>query len=72
MSDTRREFLKKAALLSGAASLAQLLPESIQRALAINPAEGSTWQDAEHVVILMQENRSFDHALRYTPRRAGV
>ncbi len=63
MSDTRREFLKKAALLSGAASLAQLLPESIQRALAINPPEGSTWQDAEHVVILMQENRSFDHAL---------
>ncbi|HEY4290555.1 MAG TPA: phospholipase C, phosphocholine-specific [Puia sp.] len=63
MSDTRREFLKKAALLSGAASLAQLLPGSIQRALAINPPEGSTWQDAEHVVILMQENRSFDHAL---------
>ncbi|HMI63337.1 MAG TPA: alkaline phosphatase family protein, partial [Puia sp.] len=63
MSDTRREFLKKVALLSGAASLAQLLPESIQRAFAINPAEGSTWQDAEHVVILMQENRSFDHAL---------
>ena len=63
MSDTRREFLKKTALLTGAASLAQLLPESIQRALAINPAEGSTWQDAEHVVILMQENRSFDHAL---------
>ena len=63
MSDTRRDFLKKAALLSGSASLAQLLPESIQRALAINPAEGSTWRDAEHIVILMQENRSFDHAL---------
>ena len=63
MSDTRRDFLKKAALLSGAASLSQLLPESIQRALAINPAEGSTWRDAEHIVILMQENRSFDHTL---------
>jgi len=63
MSDTRRDFLKKAALLSGAASLSQLLPESIQRALAINPAKGSTWRDAEHIVILMQENRSFDHAL---------
>ncbi|HEV2482030.1 MAG TPA: phospholipase C, phosphocholine-specific [Puia sp.] len=63
MSDTRRDFLKKAALLSGAASLSQLLPDSIQRALAINPAEGSTWRDAEHIVILMQENRSFDHAL---------
>lgn len=55
--------MKKTALLSGGASLSQLLPESIQRALAINPAEGSTWRDAEHIVILMQENRSFDHAL---------
>jgi phospholipase C len=63
MSDSRRDFLKKAALLTGAASLAQLLPESIQRALAIDPPAGSTWHDAEHVVILMQENRSFDHAL---------
>jgi phospholipase C len=63
MSDSRRDFLKKAALLTGAASLSQLLPESIQRALAINPPEGSTWRDAEHIVILMQENRSFDHAL---------
>ncbi len=29
--------------------------------MAINPAPGSTYTDAEHVVILMQENRSFDH-----------
>jgi phospholipase C len=63
MSDSRRDFLKKTALLTGAASLSQLLPESIQRALAINPPAGSTWRDAEHIVILMQENRSFDHAL---------
>jgi phospholipase C len=59
--DTRREFLKKAALLSGAAGAWTLLPASIQRALAIQPAPGSTYLDAEHVVILMQENRSFDH-----------
>ena len=38
-----------------------LLSDVIQRALAIDPAPGSTWMDAEHVVILMQENRSFDH-----------
>ena len=63
MPDSRREFLKKSALLTGAASLAQLLPESIMRALAITPPEGSTWHDAEHIVILMQENRSFDHTL---------
>ena len=59
--DNRRDFLKKAALLTGAASLANVLPMSIQKAMAINAAPGSTYMDAEHVVILMQENRSFDH-----------
>lgn len=61
MSDTRRDFLKKAAFLGGTAALANVLPVSIQRAMAINPPEGSTYMDAEHIVILMQENRSFDH-----------
>lgn len=60
--DTRREFLRKSLLLSGAAGVATVMPSSIQKALAINPAPGSTFLDAEHVVILMQENRSFDHA----------
>lgn len=59
--DTRREFLKKAAMLGAGTGLATALPESIAKALAINPAVGSTYLDAEHVVILMQENRSFDH-----------
>lgn len=59
--DTRREFLKKSVLLSGAAGLSAFMPASIQRALAIDPLPGSTWLDAEHIVILMQENRSFDH-----------
>ncbi len=54
--DSRRDFLKKAALLAAGGGLA-----SIEKALAIDPAPGSTWLDAEHVVILMQENRSFDH-----------
>lgn len=60
--DTRREFLKKASLLGGGAGLLQLLPPSIAKALAIDPEAGSTWKDAEHIVLLMQENRSFDHA----------
>lgn len=59
--DTRRDFLKKAALLSGSAVLAGTMPAAIQRALAINPEPGSTFYDAEHIVFLMQENRSFDH-----------
>lgn len=48
-------------MLSGAAGVAQFLPPSIKKALAINPKPGSTFMDAEHIVILMQENRSFDH-----------
>src|SRR6201996_205677 len=59
--DNRRDFIKKAALLTGAVSLTNVLPASIQKALAINAAPGSTYLDAEHIVILMQENRSFDH-----------
>lgn len=59
--DTRRDFIKKAALLSGSAGLASVIPESVLKAMAINPATGTTYLDAEHIVILMQENRSFDH-----------
>mgnify|MGYP001203493856 CR=1 FL=1 len=57
---TRRNFLKYA-LLSGAVGSAGMVPASIRRALAIAPDPGTTYLDAEHVVILMQENRSFDH-----------
>src|SRR5580692_13216550 len=55
---TRRDFLRLAATATGAA----MIPASIRKALAI-PANRSTGtiKDVEHVVILMQENRSFDH-----------
>src|SRR5258708_34806882 len=58
MSTDRREFLK---LLSTAAA-ASAFPASISRALAI-PANHRTGSlnDVEHVVFLMQENRSFHH-----------
>ncbi len=59
--ETRRDFIKKSLLLAGGTGVATLLPQSIQRAFAINPAPGSTYLDAEHVVLLMLENRSFDH-----------
>lgn len=59
--DTRRSFLKKVAFLGGAAGVAGVVPETVQRAFAITPEAGSTYLDAEHIVIVMQENRSFDH-----------
>lgn len=59
--ESRREFIKQASLLAGMTALSSVLPASIQRALAINAPVGSTYLDAEHIVFLMQENRSFDH-----------
>lgn len=54
----RRQFLR----LAGASVLATSLPASIRRALAI-PADSASGSimDVQHVVILMQENRAFDH-----------
>ena len=60
---SRRDFLKKVAILSGMAGASGVVPESVQRAFAITPEQGSTYMDAEHIVIVMQENRSFDHVL---------
>lgn len=59
--DSRREFLKKAALFAGATGAAHTIPATVLKAMAIDADPGTTFQDAEHIVFLMQENRSFDH-----------
>jgi phospholipase C len=58
MSTDRRTFLQ---LLSSAA-LSAAFPASISRALSI-PANNQTGtiKDVEHIIFMMQENRSFDH-----------
>jgi phospholipase C len=58
VANDRRKFIKA----MGIGALASAFPRSIQRALAI-PAHHRTGTiaDVEHIVILMQENRSFDH-----------
>lgn len=59
---SRREFLRLAAQSAGAATLMAALPPAIREALAVAPARVTgTIQDVRHVVVLMQENRSFDH-----------
>ncbi len=57
-SVNRRQFLQ----LTGAATAASVLTPSIARAASIpaNRRTGSI-RDIEHIVVLMQENRSFDH-----------
>jgi phospholipase C len=66
----RRTFLTSAVKAAGAAATINALPSSIARALAI-PANvrTGTIQDVEHIVVLMQENRSF---LNYFGAMSGV
>src|ERR1700721_1064853 len=48
----------------GAAAFGAAFPESILRALSIEPKiVTGTIKDVKHIVVLMQENRSFDHYL---------
>ncbi|MFC9842007.1 phosphocholine-specific phospholipase C [Streptomyces sp. NPDC060223] len=54
----RRRFLQ----LSGGTAAFAALNSSIERAAALPAHHGSgTIDDVEHIVVLMQENRSFDH-----------
>lgn len=64
----RRNFLRAAA----ASAALSPFPPAIQRALAI-PAHNATGtiHDVEHVIILMQENRSFDHYYATLPGVRG-
>jgi phospholipase C len=62
---TRRRLLGGA----GLAGVSALLPPNVRRALAQQPPARSSLSDIKHVVILMQENRSFDH---YFGTLAGV
>ncbi|MGW6374705.1 phosphocholine-specific phospholipase C [Rhodococcus sp. NPDC055112] len=56
----RRRFLTLGAGAFGAAAAGSLLPPSLQAALA-SPVPPGGLDSVEHVVLLMQENRSFDH-----------
>src|SRR3954469_2294898 len=51
---TRRQLLARSAALASASKLVD--------ALAAIPPAGSKLTDIEHVVFLIQENRSFDHS----------
>jgi phospholipase C len=69
-STSRRDFLRTFAAATGASVGSTLFPPAIAKALAIAPhRHKGTIEDVEHVVILTQENRSFDH---YFGTLAGV
>lgn len=55
---TRRDLLR----LGGAGLAGGMMPGLIERALAIPAHQRTgTLQDVDHIVVFMQENRSFDH-----------
>ncbi|MEU3686850.1 phosphocholine-specific phospholipase C [Streptomyces narbonensis] len=57
---SRRRLLALGGGALGAAAAGSLLPPSLQAAMAAEPPAGGM-EAVRHVVILMQENRSFDH-----------
>src|SRR4051794_26774770 len=58
---TRRRLLGTAARLAALTAASSFLPAGIRRALAQEPPRQGSLRDIKHVVLLMQENRSFDH-----------
>lgn len=65
----RRDFLR---LAGASAAAVTVLPQVLREALAIPAATRSgTIMDVEHVVILMQENRGFDHYFGTLPGVRG-
>ncbi|MFG1783333.1 phosphocholine-specific phospholipase C [Rhodococcus oryzae] len=57
---SRRRFLTAGAGAAAAVAATSMLPPSLQRALA-TPVRPGGLESVEHVVLIMQENRSFDH-----------
>src|SRR2546423_8742998 len=77
----RREFLARTAALAGAAGLASVLPaEALVREAAKNQVKRALPSPSnmpiDHIVVLMMENRSFDHYFGWHPdadaRNAGI
>ncbi|HEY5296441.1 MAG TPA: phospholipase C, phosphocholine-specific [Verrucomicrobiae bacterium] len=66
---TRRRMLGLTASAAAAAFASTLMPPNLRRALAAEPPRTGSLKDIKHVVLLMQENRSFDH---YFGTLAGV
>ena len=67
---SRRRLLQGAGTAAAAAFAADSCPECAQGACR-RPSRGGSFRDIKHVVILMQENRSFDHYFGTLPECAA-
>ena len=72
-SVTRRSFLKAGAAAVGAGVVGSTLDPSQARLIdaALAASSGGSLSDVKHVVVLMQENRSFDHYFGTMPGVRG-
>ena len=68
MPDHSSTSARSGAAAAGGAMLSSIVPPNLAAAMARTPVKG-TLKDIKHVVVLMQENRSFDH---YFGTLAGV
>mgnify|MGYP000930234881 CR=1 FL=1 len=64
----RRRLIKGMAAAAGAAAAGAYLP----RARAAGTGAAEEFADIRHVIVLMMENRSFDHMLGWVPGADGV
>lgn len=60
-----------AAQMASLAAAANLMPPNVRKALAQTPSRAPALGDIKHVVLLMQENRSFDHYFGTLPGVRG-
>ncbi|MEJ5978942.1 alkaline phosphatase family protein [Novosphingobium sp. PS1R-30] len=68
---TRRRLLRRTAQALAFSAGATLMPPNLQRALAQAPRRAGSIKDIKHVVMLMLENRSFDHYFGTLPGVRG-
>jgi phospholipase C len=58
---SRRRLLQGGAGLAAAGALSMFLPEAVRNAIASTPEIPFDVSQVKHIVLMMQENRSFDH-----------
>ncbi len=67
LRESRRRFLQRFSVLGGASLGAGLLPLTSRVANAVVPQNVSVGNFIKHVIIAVQENRSFDHYYGFAP-----
>ena len=71
-SVSRRDFIRRSAALAAGAALARGFPSTSRAAPKKNKRlPNPTRSGIEHVVVVMMENRSFDHLLGWLPEADG-